>query len=249
LRIAVAGGTGTLGAHVVEELRARGHDVRALSRKSAEYPVDLSTGDGLESALAGCETVVDASNSASPRSAAPTLVGGTRRLLEAGKSAGIAHHVCISIVGCERAPMAYYKVKTEQERLVEQGPLPWTIARATQFHELLGFAFDSAARWRVLPLPRARLQTVAAAEVGKAVADVAQGDPLRRRFEIGGPAVHDIRELAASWRAATGRNVAQIPVRLPGRLGRALRSGALTNEQADVLGTVTFEQWLHAAGR
>lgn len=44
--IAIAGGTGTLGSRVAEELRTRGHRVRVLSRRSPEYPVDLTTGRG-----------------------------------------------------------------------------------------------------------------------------------------------------------------------------------------------------------
>jgi hypothetical protein len=42
--------------------------------------VDLTTGDGLEGALSGCDVVVDASNNSSRR-AAEILVGGSRRLL------------------------------------------------------------------------------------------------------------------------------------------------------------------------
>ncbi len=242
--IGVIGGSGTLGAPLVAELRARGHTVRVLSRRSAEYPVDLTTGAGLGAALAGCEVVVDASNNSSARGAKATLVDGTARLLSAAGAAGVGHLVCISIVGCERAPMGYYKVKTEQERLVSEGAVPWSIVRATQFHELIAWAFGAAARFGVLPLPRARLQTVAAAEVAEAVAGVAESPPLRRRFEVAGPEVVELRELARRWRTATGRRALLVPVALPGRLGRALRDGALTNEHPDVRGTIRFQDWL-----
>src|SRR5580692_950372 len=151
--IAVIGGSGTLGAPLVATLRSRGHDVRALSRRSAEFPVDLTTGSGLDAALNGCGVVVDASNNSSARGAGAVLVEGSRRLLEAAGSAGVGHLVCISIVGCERAPMGYYKIKTEQERLVSEGAVPWSIVRATQFHELIAWAFGAAARFGVLPLP------------------------------------------------------------------------------------------------
>ena len=57
MRIAIAGGTGLLGGHVASELRSRGHEVRVLSRRSPDYPVDLTTGEGLGSALAGCDVV------------------------------------------------------------------------------------------------------------------------------------------------------------------------------------------------
>jgi len=249
VRIAVTGGSGTLGAPVVAELRSRGHEVRSLSRRSAGFPVDLTTGAGLAEALEGCEVLIDASNNSSPRGAKPTLVGGTQRLLEAGSAADLKHFVSISIVGCERAPMSYYRVKTEQERLVAAGALPWSIVRATQFHELVAWALGAAARFRVLPLPRARLQTVAAAEAAQAVADVAQRAALGRRFEVAGPEVVELRELARTWRAGTGHRALLVPVAIPGRLGRALRDGALTNERPDVRGTVTFGAWLASARR
>jgi len=242
--IAVIGGSGTLGAPLVAELRARGREVRVLSRRSAEYPVDLTTGAGLGAALDGCEVVVDASNNSSARGAKATLVDGTQRLLEAAGVAGVGHLVSISIVGCERAPMGYYKVKTEQERLVSESAVPWSIVRATQFHELVAWAFGAVARFGVLPLPRARLQTVAAAEVAHAVADVAEREPLRRRLEVAGPEVLELRELARTWRTGTARRARLVPVLLPGRLGRALRDGALTNEHPDVHGTITFADWI-----
>jgi uncharacterized protein YbjT (DUF2867 family) len=246
MRIAVAGGTGTVGSLLVGELRKRDHDVRALSRGSFDFPVDLRTGDGLERALEGCDVVVDAVNNSSPLSAAATLVAGSERLLSAERGAGVGHHVCISIVGCDRAPMAYYNVKVQQERLCEHGPVPWTIVRATQFHELIAGVFAAAWRWRLLPMAGARLQPVAAAEVASAVADVAEGPPLRRRYTVAGPEVVDARELARRWQAVTGRRAARIPVAIPGKLGTALRGGALTAARPDVRGAVTFEEWLRS---
>jgi uncharacterized protein YbjT (DUF2867 family) len=243
MRIAIAGGTGTLGRRVAEELRSRGHEVRVLSRSSPDYRVDLTTGDGLAPAVAGCDVVVDASNDSS-KHAAQTLVGGSRRLLAAGPAAGVRHHVGVSIVGCERVPLGYFRAKAEQELVVERGPVPWSLVRATQFHELVAATLESAGRWRVLPVPRAALQPVACAEVARAVANVAEGAPRLGRVEVAGPEVADVRDLARTWRSATGRRALLLPVPLPGRLGRALRAGALTAERPDVSGTANFAAWL-----
>jgi uncharacterized protein YbjT (DUF2867 family) len=245
MRIAIAGGTGTLGRHLTAELSSRGHEVRVLSRSAPEYRVDLATGEGLEPALRGCDVVVDASNNAG-RKAAAVLVGGTRRLLAVERATGVSHHVCISIVGCDQLPVGYYRVKTDQENLVAQGPVPWTIVRATQVHELVAKVFDTVARWRVLPAPRALLQPVAAAEVARYVAGVAGQPPRRERSEVAGPEVTDLRTLARSWRSVTGRPLALLPVYVPGQAGHALRTGTLTTGQAEMHGRVSFAAWLEA---
>jgi uncharacterized protein YbjT (DUF2867 family) len=261
MKIAIAGGTGTLGRHVAAELAGRGHDVRVLSRlhqgvrggvppeeqsRSRTYPVDLTTGAGLDDALAGCEVVVDASNDSS-KNAAATLVGGTRRLLAVGREAGVTHHLGVSIVGCELVPMGYFRVKAEQEEVVTVGTVPWTIVRATQFHEYVAAMLGAGARWRAVPVPLALVQPVAVAEVARVVADAAEEPPRAGRVQIAGPEVVGAVSLARAWRRAAGARAVLVPTPLPGRLGRALRGGALTTENPDVRGCVTFADWLAAA--
>jgi uncharacterized protein YbjT (DUF2867 family) len=253
MRIAVTGGTGTIGRHVVAELAARGHEVRALSRHAEQHPVDLRTGAGLSAALAGVEVVVDASNaSSSTQAARATLVDGTRRLLAAERDAGVRHHVLVSIVGCHDVPMAYYGVKVEQEDVVTRGEVPWTIVAATQFHEFVDDLLGTAARRGVVPLLRAPVRLVAAADAAAAVADAATREPLHGTTTVAGPDVQDLRDVARAWRAATGTRALTVRVPLPGRLGRALRAGGLTDPRPDARGTTTFDDWLaarHAAGK
>jgi uncharacterized protein YbjT (DUF2867 family) len=245
MRIAIVGGTGTLGKHVVAELAGRGHEVRVLSR-GGEYRVDLTTGDGLDRALDGCAAVVDASNTTAAKRARLVLVEGSRRLLAAEQAAGVGHHVCVSIVGCDQVPMGYYKVKVDQEHVVETGPVPWSIVQATQFHELAASMLNATGKYLVLPVPRVRLQTVASAEVARAVADVAAGAPLKHRLQVAGPQVNTLRELALTWRQVTGRRALLVPLPVPGKLGRALRDGGLTAANADFRGTEIFAEWLAA---
>lgn len=244
MRIAVAGGTGTIGRCIATALSRDGHEVRALSRSAAQYPVDLTTGAGLEAALVGCDVVIDASNGPPSRKAGAVLVDGSRRLLEVEARAGVGHHVCVSIVGIEDVPMGYYRVKLEQERVVESASLPWTIVRSTQFHDLLGSLLSAAGRRHVLPSARARLQPVDVEEAANAVAAAATGAPRLTRATVAGPEVHDLRSLSRMWREATGRKAIEIPIPLPGKLGRALREGRLTCANPDVRGTRTFAAWL-----
>lgn len=238
-----------LGREAVRELRARGHEVRALSRRAQDFPVDLTTGEGLEAALAGCDAVVDASNNANAKKARPLLVDGTRRLTAAGLAAGVRHHVAISIVGCEKVPIGYHKVKIDQEREVEQGGVPWTIVRATQFHGFLAQGFGAAARVGVLPLVRLPMQTVAVTDVASVVADTVESGPRGGRIDVAGPEVLDARELARMWKRATGTHALLLRVPIPGNIGRALRAGALTTDRAEVLGKVRFADWLEAEAK
>jgi uncharacterized protein YbjT (DUF2867 family) len=243
MEIAIIGGTGLLGRQVSEELRARGHEVRAVSRNAPKFRADLTTGTGLDEALAGCDAVIDASNNSS-KSAAATLVEGTQRLLAAGQRAGVAHYVGVSVVGCDQIPMGYFHVKAAQERLVTEGPLPWTVVRATQFHESLAAMFGAAARYGVLPAPNALVQPVASAEVARVVADAVERGPQQGRITIAGPEVARLRDLAVTWRQAAGSRAIVLPLPLPGALGRALRGGAATTAHPeDLHGEITFESW------
>jgi len=252
MRIAVVGGTGTLGAPVVAALEGRGHEVRSLSRGSADHPVDLTTGSGLRPALDGCEVVVDASNGAGAKAAQAVLVDGSRRLLEVEAAVGVAHHVAVSIVGCEKVPgLAYYRAKVAQEDVVRSGPVPWTLVRATQFHDLLDTWFSGAAKLGLRPALAAPVQPVDVGDVGDAIADVV--DAVRgqdaaggRTVSVAGPQVATLAELARTWREVTGRG--RVPVRVPMWGGlRAVAAGVLVDESPDVRGTTTFASWVKGA--
>jgi uncharacterized protein YbjT (DUF2867 family) len=242
--VAVVGATGSIGAPVGAALRARGREVRALSRRSPDYPVDLETGAGLEQALRGVDVVIDASNAGpNVRAAEKVLLEGGKRLLEAERAAGVSHHVCISIVGIERVPLGYYNVKVEQEALVRESGMPYSIVRATQFHQLLDEAFSGVARFRLMPAFRVPIQPVDPDEVAEVIATVA-GAPSEKTTTVAGPTIEDSAELMRVWRAQAGRRTVQVRMPLPGDLGRALRSGAITDDAPDHRGQLGFAEWL-----
>lgn len=249
MRIAVAGGTGTIGRRIAASLSRDGHEVRPFSRRSVDHPVDLTTGAGLGAALEGCEVVIDASNGPPmpPSRSRQVLVEGSLRLLAAERRAGTRHHVCVSIVGIDRVPLGYYRVKVEQERVVEGGEVPWTIVRCTQFHDLVGGLLAALGRAHVSPLAKARLQPVEVEEASEAVARFAVGPALTKRVTVAGPEVQDLASLAHLWREAAGARTFEVPIPLPGALGRALREGWLTCADPDVRGTRTFADWLQAS--
>jgi uncharacterized protein YbjT (DUF2867 family) len=254
MRIAVIGGTGDLGALVVAELAARGDAVRAVSRTAPpvgtlppgveQALADLTSGAGLRPALDGIEAVVDAANDRAR--AREVLVDGTRRLAAAAAAAGVAHHLGVSVVGCDRVPMAYYDAKVAQEQALADGATPWTLLRATQFHTLVAAGLAAVARWRVLPSGRIPLQPIDPALVARRLADALHAAPAGRLPDLAGPRVESLGELAAAWRAAhrPRERLLALPIPPLGKAARAMRDGGLTEPAAAATGSPTFAQWL-----
>ncbi len=246
--VAVVGGTGTLGALIVRDLLAKGASVRVLSRNATDVPagadhhrVDLTSGEGLAAALAAADTVVDAANST--KAAEDVLVAGTRRLLAAEAAAGVGHHLVISIIGIDQVPMSYYRAKLAQEEAIESGAIPFSILRASQFHQLVDGAFAAAARFGVRPTGAAKVQPIHPDIVAARLADTALAGPAGRLPEIAGPKVQTVSELSRAWAAARGKH--RLPLRVPswGKMGNALAAGALCNPAASTPGE-DFEEWL-----
>jgi uncharacterized protein YbjT (DUF2867 family) len=246
--VAVVGGTGTIGAPVAAALLARDAAVRVLTRNLAKVPagaehrrVDLTSGEGLTEALRGADAVVDAVNST--RRPKKTLVEGTGRLLEAGAAAGVGHHLTISVVGIDRVRSSYYRDKLLQEQAVEAGPVPWTILRATQFHQLLDMAFGYAARVGLRPTGAGKLQPIDPRVAAERLADAALAAPAGRLPDIAGPRIATISELSDAWASARGRP--RLPLRIPsiGKAGKALAAGELCAPDG-AAGGEDFEEWL-----
>ncbi|PPK92423.1 uncharacterized protein YbjT (DUF2867 family) [Kineococcus xinjiangensis] len=247
MRIVVLGGTGVVGRHVVAALRASGHEAVVASRSTG---VDLLTGAGLDAALEGAGAVVDASTVATSRArtAVEFFTRSAEHVLAAEVRAGVRHHVVVSIVGLERVPLGYYAGKLAQERAVLAGPVPVSILRATQFHEFAGQMLDRMAFGPVAAVPVARVQPVAARDVGAALADLALGNPVGRAPEMAGPEVFHLPDLARRTAAARGARVRVLPLRLPGAAGRAMAAGALCPDGAFTCGSTPFAQWLAGSG-
>ena len=241
MRVAVAGGTGTVGRHLVAALAAAGHEPVVLARSTG---VDLTTGRGLAAALAGSEVVVDVSNLATTRRARSLAFFGavTRQLLAAGARAGARHHVALSVGAVDRVDFGYYAGKRAQEALVLGALVPGTVLRAAQFHEFVAQALG-AAPGPVAAVPRMQVQPVAAVEVAAALAALAAGPPQGLLPELAGPEAHDLTDLARRLARAVGRRVV-VGVRLPGGAGRAMASGALLPLGPGPRGAITFDQWL-----
>ncbi|BDI24188.1 SDR family oxidoreductase [Herbiconiux sp. L3-i23] len=249
MRIAIAGGSGTVGRHVVGAARRRGHDVVALSRSDG---VDVVSGTNLDRSLVGVEAVIDVLNRTTLATAKSVgfFTAATQSLLDAEERAGVGHHVALSIVGIDGIDTSYYAGKLAQERLVAGSRVPHTIARATQFHE---FAEQIAAQTSFGPIalvPRTLSRPVAAAEVAEHLVDVATAPPAGRAPDLVGPRDETLAGMIRRMSAHDGVRRRVIDVRFPGAYGRGLTSGALRGGDGPRRqGTLTFDEWLDSPDR
>jgi uncharacterized protein YbjT (DUF2867 family) len=225
--VLVTGGTGTLGPTLTRLLGERGHDVRVLSRRpgAGTHQGDLSTGEGVAEAAAGAELVLHAASETSRLGRSD--LAQTRHLL--GAARGARHLLYVSIVGIDAIPYRYYQRKLACEREIAASPVPSTILRSTQFHELIAFVLGRAERLPLAPLPLGwRFQSVAAREVAARAVDLLEGEPLGRAPDFGGPEVLSGREIVGTWREVRRRPRLVVSARPPGRVSRAFRDGLNT---------------------
>ena len=250
-RIAVAGATGRVGRHVVDVLKAGGHDVVAMSRSSG---VDVVTGDGLAAALAGVECIIDVATGPSPDQKAATefFTATARNLHEVGERAGVRRMVEVSIIGCDRFTAGYGAAKAAHERAMLSGPIPVRLLRAAQFHEFVAQLVEWGKQGDVSYVQRMRVQPVAARTVAD-LADLATrsapapgsfGTPI---LEIAGPRKENLVDMATRLVARRGDPLRIEGVSDPADPDRDVfeKGGLLPGPDAALAGP-TFEEWLDA---
>lgn len=244
MKIVVIGGSGLIGANLVNRLRQGGHEVVAASPSSG---VDTLTGKGLAEAMAGARVVVDVANSPSfeDRAVLEFFETSGRHLLAAEAAAGVQHHVALSVVGSDRLPESgYLRAKMAQEGLIKASGIPYTILRSTQFFEFIGGIVKSAGDGDVVHLSPALLQPIAADDVAAALADLAVAPALNGMVEVAGPEPLPLDELARRAMAASGDKrpvVADVHARY---FGAELNDGSLTPGPDPRLGPTHFQDWL-----
>jgi uncharacterized protein YbjT (DUF2867 family) len=244
MKIVVIGGTGLIGTKLVNNLRQRGHEVLAASPKSG---VNTFTGEGLTEALTGAQVVVDVANAPSWEDNAVMEFFQTagRNLLAAEKTAGVRHHVALSIVGADRLPASgYLRAKVAQENLIKASGIPFTIVRSTQFFEFAKGIVQSATEGQTVRLSPALMQPIAANDVAAALTGFALAEPLNGTVEIAGPEPIRMDELARRFLSAT-RDPRKVTADVHARyFGTELNDQSLTPGANARLGPTRFEDWL-----
>ena len=244
MKIVVIGGTGLIGSQVVTGLRAKGHEAVAAAPSSG---VNTLTGEGLAEALAGAQVVVDVANSPSFEDAAALAFFETsgRNLLAAEKTAGVSHHIALSVVGTDRLQaMGYFRAKLLQEKLIVAAGTPYTIVHATQFFEFMGGIAQAGTTSDAVRLSTAALQPIASADVAAALVDVALASPVNGMVEVAGPDRRPLVDFVGAWLVAMGdgRRVEADPTAT--YFGIAIDDASLTPGPDARIMSSRFDDWL-----
>jgi uncharacterized protein YbjT (DUF2867 family) len=219
--ILVTGATSGPGGPLVEKLRSAGHEVRAMSRTAGDGRVvaDLSTGEGLDAALAGAEVVVHLATNRKKD------LPDTERLLAAARAADVRHVVFLSIVGVDRIPYFYYRDKVAIEQAIEASGLPYTILGGRLF------------------VKDVKVQPIGVIDTATRLAELAAGTPAGRVADIGGPEILEASDILARLQAAGRANKRVLSLALPGQTFDGFQAG---HHLAGLpgYGTQTFDEWL-----
>ncbi len=269
MRVLVTGASGTLGTKLTSRLIERGHEVIGISRSprrdhsadpdddqagTVTWRVgDISTGEGVQQAVADVDVVVHlASDPRSRTRARATDIEGTTRLAAFGIPV-----VYMSIVGVDRSPFSYYRTKLAGEQALISSSAPWTIVRATQFHEffdqLLATSRDAGAKlptrtpsnaplvfpgdWQVGP--------VAAVEVASYLVDLVEQGSTRSIHQIGGPESMSSRSLSQQWARVRGGRYFSLPT--IGRIAGSFKAGVTVPDDPEIKGTMTWREYLESS--
>lgn len=257
MRLAVTGGTGFVGGHLLDAARAAGHSVRALARR-AQPPRDdiewvtgsLSDPDALRRLCEGTDGVIHVAGVINAPSAAEFEAGnvaGTRTLLSAAAEAKVGRFVHVSSLAAREPQLSHYGAsKARSEIAVRTSGLAYAVARPPAVYgpgdrETLEL-FRMAKRGFVLLPPEGRLSLIHVADLVQlllALANRAAPTGLMVEPDDGTPGGWTHRAFASALGAAFGRNVRTLSapagmIRAAARLDRLVRGrkAKLTQDRA-----------------
>ncbi|WP_323190921.1 complex I NDUFA9 subunit family protein [Halostella sp. PRR32] len=235
MKILVTGGTGFIGEKLCRELDDRGHDVTALARSpdEADLPetVELAMGDvtaydSIEGAFTDQDAVVNLvalSPLFKPKGGAThesVHLGGTENVVRAAEDHGVGRLVQMSALGADPdGPTAYIRAKGKAETVVKDSDLDWTIIRPSvvfgEGGEFVSFTKKLTPPY-LAPLPgggKSRFQPIWVGDMVPILADAVEDEShVGETYEIGGPEVLTLADVAKRARRAAGQSVTVVPV-------------------------------------
>ncbi len=198
--LAVTGGSGFLGGHVLRVAAERGHQIRALTRGPQLPRPNVEWVKGtlghhrvLAELIAGCDAVIHVAGAVN----APTLAGfvdanvtGTASMLTAAEAQGVKRFIHVSSLSAREPDLSDYGwSKAASEAVVFQSPLDWTIVRPPAIYgvgdrEMLEL-FRIARTRGIVPLPpRGRLSLIEAGDLARLLIDLVDaGEAVEQIYE------------------------------------------------------------------
>lgn len=249
--IAITGGTGFVGSHLIEHALAEGHQLRALTRRPQPDRAGvtwiegaLGNADSMAALVRGTDAVLHIAGviNAPDRAAfAAGNIEGTRVLIAAAEAAGIRRFVQVSSLTAREPDLSLYGwSKAEADRLLMASNLDWTIVRPPAIfgprdQEMLEL-FKLAKR-HIVPLPPAggRMSAIAVSELVRLLLALPASNALIREVvepDDGMPNGWDHRDFARAIGAAMGSKVLPLPLPRPVLNAIAALDGLLRGKNA-----------------
>jgi uncharacterized protein YbjT (DUF2867 family) len=248
LRILVTGSTGQLGSALLKQLKGSNYEVKITSRRKPEglghfewIYSDLSSGEGLESAVKDVDVIIHAATSPIKNSKMVEVLGFKEFL---GKMKHIKHLIYPSIVGIDAIPFNYYKQKYEAEELLKNSSIPHTIVRATQFHNFVENLFISKPLFKRYIVPgNFKFQSVEVSEFARHLIGLVEKEPQGRAEDFGGPEIMTLKEMAELKIKKNNESNKVLSISFPGKLYKSISEGKNTNSLRK-MGQITFGDYL-----
>jgi NADH dehydrogenase len=232
MRIAITGGTGFVGRHLADRLRAAGHDTVVLSRRTGE---ELGSGsNGLAAAIEGCDAVVHCAGinrEIGGQTYEAVHVQGTIEVVEAARAAGVRRLVMLSFLRARPdGPTTYHRSKWMAEERVRHSGLTYTIFKAGVIHgrgdhmlDHLSHAFHTFPVFGLVGLDEHTVRPVAVDDVTRLLAAAALGDERLddRTIAVLGPDEMTLGEAVRRVARVAGRRPVFVRLPVPIHLGIA----------------------------
>jgi uncharacterized protein YbjT (DUF2867 family) len=210
--ILVTGSGGAVGRELLKELTAMGARVRAgYHTRPPSLPqvegvrLDVTTGDGLDAALAGVASVFLLSGDLADQT------GGELRVVEAARRAGVRHLVKLSVFGAESEAFSFAKIHRPVERAIEGSGIPYTFLRPNSFMQNFVNYYGDTIRTQsafYLSCGDARVSHVDVRDIARVAALVLTTDGhAGSAYDLCGPEALTHAEAASKLSIAMGRPI------------------------------------------
>ena len=234
MKVYVTGGTGFVGSHLAHKLIWAGHDV-TLGGLSTEGVIDLPEDAEVEEIDVTKPETLDFSG----HDAVIHLVGlsplfepkvpyhnihveGTENVMEACEEADINRYIHMSALGADaEGDTEYLRTKGEAQTLVENSDLDWTVFRPSvifgeggqfiDFTESLLTPFVTA-----LPGANPKFQPLYVEDIGDLFVETVEDEKhIHQTYDLGGPEVRSMKDIAKLIERSKGRDLTILPVPMP----------------------------------